>query len=214
MKIYLTIILILFANMTNAQSMYDTGMMSAYLNAYGQMTQRAIQISHAVQPYREQQYQLYQQGRYQESINVCQEVMNKYVYYVFDNRGIRDMEVLAGDAAARISNYGHAIYWYKTAIEAKDQDAPYRLSILFNDLVHKAEISYYNGEISKVKDFLSYAAQTGHENGDYYYYWGVYYENIGRYDLAKSYMKKAKRFKHPDSADAIKRIKEKQKAQK
>ena len=124
------------------------------------------------------------------------------------------MEVLAGDAAARISNYGHAIYWYKTAIEAKDQDAPYRLSILFNDLVHKAEISYYNGEISKVKDFLSYAAQTGHENGDYYYYWGVYYENIGRYDLAKSYMKKAKRFKHPDSADAIKRIKEKQKAQK
>ena len=80
MKIYLTIILILFANMTNAQSMYDTGMMSAYLNAYGQMTQRAIQISHAVQPYREQQYQLYQQGRYQESINVCQEVMNKYVY--------------------------------------------------------------------------------------------------------------------------------------
>ena len=86
-----------------------------YIRAYGQMTQRAIQIRHAVQPYREMMIQTYRKGCYKEALDICYNANKQYVYYVFDNKGMSDMELLAGECAVKMQNYELAITWYNMA---------------------------------------------------------------------------------------------------
>ena len=68
----------------SAQSVLNA--QSAYVQAYGQMTQRAIQIMHTVQPYREAMYQKARNGEYENALRILIDVEERYIYYVFDNR--------------------------------------------------------------------------------------------------------------------------------
>lgn len=101
------------------RDLYDTGLMMTHLNAVREMSQRVAQIRQTVLPYMEQQYQYYREGKYREAIDVCYNVYRQYVYYVYDNRAISDMEVLAGDCAHKIGAYESAIAWYQTAQKAE-----------------------------------------------------------------------------------------------
>lgn len=190
-----------------AQSIYDNNSMQTYLNAYGQMTQRAIQIMHQVQPYREKQYQLYQNGQYEESIRVCQEAIRQYVYYVFDNKGVRDMELLAGDAAKLLNNYSLAISFYTTAYNAGESQAGGHLYSLCVELINISEMSLYNNDLSSANQMLNLVSSTGFTSGKFFYCWGEYFEKQGNYKVAKDYYKKAKKNDYALAGQALDNIK-------
>lgn len=192
------------------QGIIDDGILNSYVNAYGQMTQRAIEIMHAVQPYRERQYELYKKGYYDESIKVCVEVINKYVKYVFENKGISDMECLAGDAAVKIKEYEVALTFYQMALSSEDRQADYKLSTLFSTLMMEAHNNLNSGYFNLMQNNLSIASKTGYESGEYYYYWGKYYEHFSNYKVAQNYYRKAKRKGYASYAEAaLKQLKDK-----
>lgn len=198
-----------YALTTKGQGIYDTDMMSAYVNAYGQMTRRAIEIRHAVQPYREKQYELFSDGKYQEVIDICLDVRENYTYYAFDDKAISDMECLAGDAAVELRKYELALSLYQIAVKAEDSYANGKMVKLFYTLVKEASESAKNGSYYNMGQFLSLASRTGYESGEYFYYWGEYYENTSNLLLAKKFYKKAKRKGYSLADASLRRIKSK-----
>lgn len=191
------------------QGIYDTDMMSAYVNAYGQMTQRAIEIRHAVQPYREKQYELYRAGRYQDVIDICLDVRKNYTYYAFDDKAISDMECLAGDAAVELRKYELALSLYQIAVSAEDSNASGKMVRLFYTLVDEAEKYARANSFYNMGQVLSIASRTGYENGEYFYCWGEYYEHSSDLSSAKKYYKKAKRKGYSLADTALRRLKSK-----
>lgn len=194
-------------DVNSAQMVLDS--QRAYLNAYGQMTQRAIQIMHAVQPYREAMYQKYKEGAYRDALEICYKTYSQYVYYKFDNRGMSDMELLAGDCAAILKNYELAILWYNNAKEAEEGNANSRLLELFNIKVSDARNSFKKNDMSKLYEDVTIALKTGWESGECYYYYGVCYENGNNLKDAKRMYKLAKKKKYNPAVDALKSMKKK-----
>ncbi len=180
-----------------------------YVEAYGQMTQRAIQIAHAVQPYREKMYQKYKEGAYREALDICYNVNKQFVYYKFDNKGMSDMEVLAGDCAVKIQNYEIAIIWYSMAKEAEDNTANSKLLDLFNVKMADARLAYRSNNFSSLWNDVTLALKTGWENGECYYYYGVCYENSNNYKDAKKMYKIAKKKSYSPATYALKELRRK-----
>ena len=180
-----------------------------YIHAYGQMTQRAIQIMHAVQPYREQMYQKSRNGEYKEAIQLLDNVQRQYVYYVFDNRGIRDMLSLGGDCAVKLGAYELAIIYYNQAKTAEETGMDSKLLNVFNMNMDNARISYRNGDFPSLWNDVSIALKTGWENGECYYYYGACFENRNNLKEAKKMYKLAKKKKYTPAIDALKELKKK-----
>lgn len=208
--IFLTLLLLGFANV-KGQSIYDTGLMQAYVKAYGEMSMRAAEIRSMVQPYREQQRKLYENGSYEEAIDICLEVFDKYIYYRFDNNAIWDMEIMAGDAAIKIQNYEQAVELYQLASVAKSADVPSKMLSLFYILVGKAREYCQQGDIPQIETVLTVATKTGYVSGEYYYYWGRYYEYYNDFKNAKKMYKLARRKKYVPAKSALAALKNKQK---
>ena len=181
----------------------------AYVSAYGQMTQRAIQISHAVQPYRELQYQKYQQGCYAEAIQICLDVRKKYTYYAFDDRAIRDMLSLAGDCAVNIGAYETAIEFYNLAKSAEESGIDAKLYSVFTKKMRDARESLRTHNYESLWNDVVLAFSTGWESGECYYYCGLCYENKGNYKDAKKMYKVAKKKKYYLAETALKELRKK-----
>jgi tetratricopeptide (TPR) repeat protein len=220
MRAKFVLMLFVLSSSANAQ-IFDTNSAQmvldaqrSYVEAYGQMTQRAIQIMRAVQPLREAMYQQYSEGNYKDALEICQEAFNQYVYYVFDNKGIRDMETLAGDCAVKIGLPELAIFWYNLAKGAGDETANSKLLTVFNNKLEDARYSYRKNDISSLWEDVTIALKTGWENGECYYYYGVCYENGNNYKDAKSMYKLAKKKKYSPAETALKSLKNKQKRKK
>ena len=194
----------------NAQ-IYDTSLRETYLQAYGEMTQRAIQISHKVQPYREEMYRLFQKGDFKEAIQLCNNVQSKYVYYVFDNKAIRDMEILAGDCAVKIHAYELAVSYYNTAKQAGEECAEQKLFQVFDIKVRDAREHFKSLNYTEMHNDIMIALSTKWENGESYYYSGVYYEYCGMFGDAKKMFKLAKKKKYMPASDALFALKRKMK---
>lgn len=195
--------------------LYDTELMNAHLNAVREMSQRAARIRETVQPYRERQYQYYKEGKYREAVEICYDVHRQYVYYVYDNRAISDMEILAGDCALKIGAYESAIDWYQTAQRAEVSGMDYRLSQVFNTVMEDARYSFRKGDYSNLWSYTTIALKTGWESGECYYYQGICYECAGnisddeKYKLAKKMYKLAKKKKYTPAISALKNLKKK-----
>lgn len=212
MKRFIIATLVLFYMFAvKGQGIYDTSMMQKYVKAYGQMTQRAIEIMHAVQPYREKQYELYRNGRYQDVIDICLDVRKNYTYYAFDDKAISDMECLAGDAAIKLRQYEMALSLYQIAVSAEDSNANRKMFGLFNTLVNEAAENAKANNYYNMWQVLALASRTGYENGKYFYYLGEYYEHTSDISSAKKYYKKAKKKDFPLADSALRRLKSKKK---
>lgn len=204
--------------MSYAQQIFDNEMASevlrardSYLNAYRQMSLRAAQIRQIVQPYRELQYQYYRDGQYEEAIKVCCEVIDKYIYYKFDNKAISDMESIAGDCAVRIGLYDSAISFYKMAKEADYQGANSKLSQVFNLKMADARASYRDRKYSDLWNDVTTALKTGWESGECYYYYGVCYERNNMLKDAKKMYKLAQKKKYSLATTALRELKKRKK---
>ncbi len=198
----------LFSQIFNSQG--TAGVLEAqraYVQAYGQMTQRAIQISHTVQPYRQLQYEKYLEGKYEEAIDICLDVRKRYTYYAFDDRAIRDMLSLAGDCAMKISAHETAIDFYLLAKQAEEKGMDSKLQSVFNSKMNDARDSFRNDNYSKLWDDVSIALKTGWESGECYYYFGFCYERNGNYKDAKKMYKLAKKKNYPIAEIALKNLK-------
>ena len=191
------------------RDLYDTGLMMAHLNAVREMSQRAAQISLTVQPYREQQYQYYREGKYREAIEVCHNVYQQYVYYAYDNRAISDMEVLAGDCAQKIGAYEVAIIWYQIAQKAEVSGMDSRLSQVFNAVMGDAREAYRNNNYNNLWNDVTIALKTGWESGECYFYHGVCYERNNNLREAKKMYKLAKKKKYTPAITALQNLKKK-----
>jgi tetratricopeptide (TPR) repeat protein len=208
MKKIIIFLCLAFSLDLNAQT-YDTSLMETYLQAYGEMTQRAIQISHTVQPYREEMYRLFQKGEFKEAIQLCNNVQSKYVYYVFDNKAIRDMEVLAGDCAVKIHAYELAVSYYNTAKQAGVECAEQKLFQIFDIKVRDAREHFKSLNYIEMYNDIKVALSTRWENGECYYYSGAYYEYCGMFEEAKKMFKLAKKKKYKPASDALLALKRK-----
>ncbi len=178
-----------------------------YIRAYGQMTQRAIQIRHAVQPYREMMIQKYRKGCYKEALDICYNANKQFVYYVFDNKGMSDMELLAGECAVKMQNYELAITWYNMAKEAGESNANSKLLDVFNVKLSDARSSFYRNDFSAIWNDVTLALKTGWESGECYYFYGKCYENWNNFKDAKKMYKLAKKKKYSPAKDALKELK-------
>ena len=218
-KMYMRIICLLFficlSCTTNAQ-IFDVNSAqmvldarSSYIQAYGQMTQRAIQIMQAVQPYREAMYQKARNGEYEDAIRILDEVDKKYIYYVFDNRGIRDMLSLGGDCACNLGAYELAILLYQKAKEAEENGMDSKLYHVFDVVMNNARQSYRANDYSTLWNNVTTALKTGWENGECYYYYGVCYERGNNLRDAKKMYKIAKKKKYEPAVEALKNLKKK-----
>lgn len=187
--------------------LYDTGLMMAHLNAVREMSQRAAQIRQTVQPYRERQYQYFREGKYREAVEICNSVYQKYVYYVYDNRAISDMEMLAGDCALKIGAYESSIAWYQTAQRAEVGGIDSKLSQVFNAVLEDARQSYRNRNYNNLWNDVTIALKTGWESGECYYYYGVCYENSSNLREAKKMYKLAKKKKYAPATIALQELK-------
>lgn len=190
-------------------NLYDTGLMMAHLNAVREMSQRAAQIRQTVQPYREQLYQYYREGKYREAIEVCYNVYQQYVYYVYDNRAISDMEVVAGDCAQKIGAYELAIYWYQAAQSAEVSGMDSRLSQVFNAVMEDAREAYRSNDYNSLWNDITIALKTGWESGECYFYYGVCYERNNNLKEAKKMYKLAKKKKYMRAITALQNLKKK-----
>lgn len=191
------------------RDLYDTGLMMAHLNAVREMSQRAAQIRQTVQPYREQLYQYYREGKYREAIEVCHNVYQQYVYYVYDNRAISDMEVVAGDCAQKIGAYELAIYWYQAAQSAEVSGMDSRLSQVFNAVMEDAREAYRSNDYNSLWNDITIALKTGWESGECYFYYGVCYERNNNLKEAKKMYKLAKKKKYMRAITALQNLKKK-----
>ena len=182
---------------------------SAYVQAYGQMTQRAIQIMHTVQPYREAMYQKARNGEYENALRILIDVEERYIYYVFDNRGIRDMLSLGGDCACNIGNYELAILLYQKAKTAEEEGMDSKLLNIFNLKLSDARESYNNRNFPSLWNNVALALKTGWENGECYFYYGACYENMNNLKDAKKMYKLAKKKKYTPAITALQNLKKK-----
>lgn len=189
--------------------LYDTRLMEASVNAHGQMVERVIQISHTVQPYREQQYKYYREGKYREAIKLCLEVYDQYVHYEFDNKAISDMEALAGDCAVKIGVYEAAIDLYQKAQKAGENGMSSKLSHIFDLKMNDARASYRNSNYSALWNDVTIALKTGWENGECYFYYGVCYEKSNKLADAKKMYKLAKKKNYSSAIVALQELKKK-----
>lgn len=195
--------------------LYDTDLMMAHLNAVREMNQRAIQIRYMVQPYREQQYQCYRDGKYREAIEICNKVYQQFVFYVHDNKGIYDMEIIAGDCAQKLEFYDYAISWYQTVKRAGIDGMDPKLSQVFNEVMEKAREAYRNNDFKALWSNVTIALETGWESGECYFYKGVCYENAGNINekdkitYAKKMYKLAKKKKYTPAITALQNLKKK-----
>lgn len=221
MRTRLLLFLIYISSATNAQ-IFDTNAaqmvidaQSEYVRAYGQMTQRAIQISRMVQPQREQMYQKAIEGNYYDAIRILNDVDNKYIYYVFDNRGIRDMLSLGGDCAVNLEAYDLAIILFNRAKEAEEPGMENKLYNVFSKTMINARNSYRKGDYIALWKAVDLALKTGWENGECYYYKGICFENASnlnegeKYKLARKMYKLAKKKKYSPAITALKELKKK-----
>ena len=188
---------------------FDTDLMVTTLNAQRQMSERVIQIMHTVQPYRELQYKYYKEGKYREAIELCFEVNNQYIHYVFENKAISDMEVLAGDCAVKIGAYETAINLYQVAQKSGENGISSKLSQIFNLKMDDARTSYRNGNYSVLWNDVTIALKTGWENGECYFYYGVCYEKSNNLADAKKMYKLAKKKKYFPAITALQELKKK-----
>ena len=189
--------------------LYDTNIMAASLNAHKQMHERVIQIMHIVQPYREQQYKYYREGKYREAIELCIEVYNQYVHYAFDNKAISDMEILAGDCAVKLGVYEAAIDLYQIAQKAGEDRAASKLSQIFNLKMNDARLSYKNSNYSVLWNDVTIALKTGWESGECYFYYGVCYEKNNKLTDAKKMYKLARKKNYSPAVIALRELKKK-----
>lgn len=213
-KLFIQFIVFFFAISAKAQyvqfptvDLYDTGAMNAHLNAYREMAQRAIQISHTVQPLREQQYQYYREGKYREAVELCYDVHRQYIYYVFDNKAISDMEIIAGDCAMKLGAYESAIDWFKKAKEAGENGMDTRLNQVFNAIMIKAREDCSNGNNTALWNDVTVALKSGWESGECYYYYGICYEKSNNISEAKKMYRKAKKMNYSPAIIALKALK-------
>lgn len=189
----------------SAQSVLDA--QSAYVQAYGQMTQRAVQIMHAVQPYREAMYQKAKNGEFENAIRILIEAEEKYIYYVFDNRAIRDMLSLGGDCACNIGNYELAIHLYQKAKTAEENGMDSKLSQVFNAIMGDARNAYKADDFNSLWNDVTTALKTGWESGECYFYYGVCYERSNNLREAKKMYKLAKKKKYTPAITALQNLK-------
>lgn len=180
-----------------------------YVNAYGQMAQRARQIMYSVQPLRQSMYEKYQDKQYREAINICYNTYKQYVYYKFDNKAISDMELLAGNCAVELQDYETAIQWYSIAQEAGEREASSKLSGIFYKKMRDARRSYDDSNYYQLSKDVSLALKTGWESGECYFYKGKCFEVVGNFKEAKKMYKLAKKKGYSYATTALKELKKK-----
>ncbi len=191
------------------RDLYDTDMMGAAINAARQMSQRVIQIKQAVQPFREQQYQYYKAGKYKEAIDVCNKVVNQFIYYANDHKAIKDMETLAGDCSLQLRDFESAIDWYQKARNAGDEYTSSKLLQVFNLKMNDARESNKKGNYYALWKDVTVAMSTGWENGECYYYYGACAEKSGDLKEAKKMYKIAKKKSYSPAIMALRELKKK-----
>lgn len=215
-KIFVLLLAICFMGIPDAKGqyvqlptidIYDTGLMNAHLNAVREMSQRAARIRETVQPYRERQYQCYREGKYREAVEICYDVHRQYVYYVYDNRAISDMEILAGDCARKIGAYESAIDWYQTVQRAEVGGMDSRLSEVFDVVMDDARNAYRVNDYNTLWNKVTIALKTGRESGECFYYYGVCYERNNDFINAKKMYKLSKKKKYTLAITALKQLK-------
>lgn len=195
-------------------SLYDSDVMNASIKAAKERYQRRNQISEAVQPFRERQIQYYREGRYRAAVDLCNNVYRQYVYFVYENKAISDMEILAGDCALKIRSYEEAIEWYRRAYGEDEKGMNYKLSNVFNVVIDDARNAYKSSNFPRLWDIVSIAQKTGKKSGECYYYYGVCYEKSNNYRDAKKMYKRAKNLKYAPAISALEELKKKIKSEK
>lgn len=187
--------------------LYDIGSMDTYVNTVREMNQRVVQIMKKVKPDRELQYKYYREGKYREAVELCYDVYRQYVYYVYDNRAISDMEVLAGDCALKIGAYESAIDWYLTAQRAEVNGMDSRLGQVFYAVMADAKSAYESNDYNTLWKHITIASKTGWESGEIYYYYGACYEKFNDLRNAKKMYKLAKKKNYIPAITALQKLK-------
>lgn len=196
------------------RDLYDTDMMLATISAARHISERRTVLRPIIAEHENAGYKYIREANYSAAISVVNDFFNKYDLYSSELPLVANLFYIKGYSWMKLGSKDQGLSLLRKAHENGNSTATDLLNAYYKQELYAAKDDCYNQNYYSAKSHLNNAYGSGFISAEWYYVYGIIYEDTFDFVNAEKYFKIAKKDGYFDAIQAIKRLKEKKKQMK